>query len=181
MANKYLLGLSYSSLLMLSYSANAAVVNNVIHEDEGFVQRSRFSTEQIELTNPGQYELMLTDYNFGSQFDTLMVTITTGVDEILSEEGESFFIDYTNPGQYEGDNGIYSDSWTFTVDAGTYFLNLWADVNNPQYNDIGYYGVRLSGLRLDPVVPVPLPPALVFLGSALVPLAGYSRRKRNNS
>ena len=181
MANKYLLGLSYSSLLMLSYSANAAVVNNVIYDDEGFVQGSRFSTEQIELTNPGQYELMLTDYNFGSQFDTLMVTITTGVDEILSEEGESFFIDHTDPGQYESDNDTYFNSWTFTADAGTYFLNLWADVNNPQYNDIGYYGVMLSGLRLDPVVPVPLPPALVFLGSALVPLAGYSRRKRNNS
>ncbi len=181
MANRYLLGLSGGGLLLLSQAASAAVVPSVIYENRDFVQGSLFSTEAIELTQSGEFELTLTDFNFGSQFENLMVTITTGTDTILSDEGEAFFIDYDDLEQYEGNNGVFSGTWTFEAGAGDYFLTLWADVGNSQDTDIGFYGVELAALQFDPVVTVPLPPALVFLGSALIPLAGYSRRKRSGS
>ncbi len=182
MINKFLLGLSSSCLLLLSQTTSAAVVEELVYEDMNFVQGSRFTTEQIELSSSGEYELTLTDFNFGSQFDSLMITITSGTETILSNQGELFYIDYENTEQYESDNGIFSDSWSFSVeDSGDYFLTLWADVGNPYDADIGFYGVKLTTMMLDPVVTVPLPPALVFLGSALIPLAGYSRRKRHES
>ena len=182
MINKFLLGLSCSSLMLLSHSAGAAVVTEeLVYEDLNFVQGTRFTTDEIELSGSGEYQLKLTDFNFGSEFSSLMVTITNGTETILSDEGESFFIDYSNLEQYESNNGAFSDSWTFEADAGDYFLTLWAEVGNPQDADIGLYGVRLTSFELDSVVPVPLPPALVFLGSALIPLAGYSRRKKNYS
>ena len=181
MINKFLLGLGSSSLLLLSQTTSAAVVEELVYEDKNFVQATRFTTDEIQFSNSGEYKLTLSDANFGSHFDSLMVTITNGTETILSDEGESFFIDYSNPEKYEGnsDSGVFSESWTFQADAGNYFLTLWAEVGDPLGTDFGYYGVRLTTMVLDPIVTVPLPPALVFLGSALIPLASFSRRKRH--
>lgn len=182
MVNKLLMGLGCSSLLLLSHTATAAVVDGYSsYEEMNFVQGTRFATETLEFSQSGRYDLVLTDFNFGSQFENLMVTITTGADSLLSEDGESFMIDYANPEQYEDGNGIFTDNWTFEADAGSYFLTLWADVEGSSIdNNIGFYGLKISGKEIyQPQANVPLPPALLFLGTALIPLAGFRRRRRD--
>lgn len=138
-----------SGLLLLGLSgyADAAMV---AYQDTRFVHGDQvsYSNTQFTIGDAGTYVATLKDFNFPDKLAALGLTITeNGTQQIWQTH--------------------QAGSFTFQADPGTYDANFYGLAGGPL--QLGLYGVSvmLAGPGGQPA-PVPLPPSLLLLATAVV-------------
>ena len=156
---------SVAMLLGLASRADAAMV---AYQDTGFVHGSQVSYSSAEFTiaDAGTYQATLKDFIFPEPLDKLGLIITTGGTQELGR------IDL-GPNDKVG-------SFTFHADPGTYDASFYG-LAGPALQ-LGLYGVRVAldtqvGGTSGTPAPVPLPPSLVLLGTAVLAFSLAGRRR----
>lgn len=142
--------------LSLSCQADAAMV---VYQNTAFAAGDQvsYSTDAFSISDPGTYQATLTDFKFPAPLQELGLILTTaGTQEVnrLDKPG-SFVFSVSAPGTY--------DASMYALAGGTLQLGL--------------YGVSVA-LDNGAVVPTPLPPAALLLGSALLVVVASGRRGR---
>ncbi len=143
--------------------AQAAVV---VFETSELTEGLVFSTTPFEITQydidrtgNSPFDVTLSDFEFPVAYEFLALNITTATDTVLT---------LTEPGTAH-----------FEATPGTYFANLVtlaSELTAPASDtpiNVGSFGVEVTA--------VPLPPAVVLFGSALVGLVGLGRRGRKQT
>lgn len=161
---------------MVAGGASAAVV----YEDVGFLSlagtgSSGFSSLSIgqgagsavatkvnsfSIATPGQYTASLADFDFPQAFSKVGLAITSFVN------GQSKLGEVWGDGQF-----------TFTASApGTYYASLLAEPS--AVASVGLFGVQVADYSGVTAAPVPVPPAILFLTSAVAVFAAFGRGGR---
>ncbi|MGD8558049.1 MAG: PEP-CTERM sorting domain-containing protein [Gammaproteobacteria bacterium] len=137
-------------LLILPVSYSQAMV---VYEDVSFIRGVDGVEGSFNVTQAGQYEAMLVDFVFPTEFDSLGLQIT---------DASTF----EHRAEYFSTNGGFT--LTFDAQPGLHYVNVLGDAGGDL--DIGLYGLKISA--------VPLPSAIVLLISAIGLLGTFAWRKR---
>lgn len=121
-------------------------------------------SDRITFTESGSYSLQLTDFGSSesfNSFDYLGAFITSTSEKVAS---------------FTFSNGAASSEGPviFDIDQGEYWLNVLAVADSTF--DLGLLGVNVTEYTA-----VPLPPAFMFMLSALLGLVAYGRKKMSKS
>lgn len=130
--------------------------NGVVFEQVGFLQGKTYFTDAFEILHSGTYEVTLTDFNFPKPLKMAGLNITTATESLGSL--------------------MATGSFTFDANPGNYYLSFFGDADHlGQYGiKVAQYGILISAVNASPV---PVPGAAWLLGSGLVGLVGFMRRK----
>ncbi len=134
------------TLVFLAPSAQAAIV---ALEEVQFISGTEGVVFEFDITVVGEYTATLTDFAFPSAFDTLMLQITTATDSLGT---------LVAPG-----------SFSFVAASDTYFASIFGIAGGNF--DTGSFGVEVAS----DMVPIPLPPAIWLLGTAVIALISVRR------
>lgn len=154
-------------MLILLFSIIKTTNAAVVYQDVGFITNSYLSSanffqaahqnepmavvDRLEFTQAGTYELMLTDFVFPTPLSELYAGVTDGSESYFLQGPGKLFFEVTSP--------------------DTYFLTLGGTPGLD--NNIGLYGVQIQT--------VPIPPAVLLLGSGFLMLFGLNRRLKKQS
>ena len=160
----------YALLFLSVFTIHCVQASEEVFRDSQFISGKETKKLAFQIRSDGKYKLSLTDYQYGNRFDSLQVSIRgNGINYNLDGSGAS---------------------GTLKLPPGTYFAYV-SGQSDPLLN-LGLYGVSLSAVSDGIVLPgpepsqVPLPPALLLLGSALgfgliKPLLRRHRGRKTNS
>lgn len=156
--------------IALASSCVIAQAATVVYEDVDFLFNESSSTplslgapsfatkvSSFEIASAGTYQVTLADFVFPEAFDKLSLAISS-------------FIDAKTVGKIDGEG-----SFTFfATGAGKYYASLFAE---PGENyGVGLYGVQVASLS----APVPLPPGILLMMSAIGLLVGFKKKTLNS-
>lgn len=111
---------------------------------------SDFTVFSFQVAEAGFFDLTLLDYVFPTEpLSSLSLLLSTGTQAI---------------GQLSGEGVL-----TFFAAPGEYFIQIFASASSSK--DVGLYGIDVV------VNPVPLPSALLLLGSAMLAFVFFTRRR----
>lgn len=122
-----------------------------------------FTSERLEFEKTGQYELSLTDFNFGGALESFGVMISTGsekVAQLIFSAGEAPL----TPIQ-------------FNVEEENYWISMFAITPEGRGN-LGAFGVSIDSMLSGNPSEVPAPPALVLMLTGLMGLGAYARKAK---
>ncbi len=146
-------------VLLLGSHAHAVTVDcssdiaDTVCSETRTVVGSDFSVLAFDVVAAGFYNLDLIDYLWPSEpFSTLSALLTTSAGTVDSLDGAGSLLFFAAPGRY--------------------FLQVFAEVGAGA--SVGLYGVNVT------LSPVPVPPALLLLGSACALFAATSYRRRRS-
>lgn len=115
---------------------------------------------KISFDESGRYTMQLSDLSFSDSYEHVGAMISTTSESIAKIE----LID----GEPVNLNPV-----TFVVDKGEYWLSFFAVTNSD--SNLGTFGFDVTAAA------VPLPPAALFMGTALLGLASFSRQRKEVS
>lgn len=161
------------AMLILWVSGQSAQAAMVVYEDVGFLSSqkanhnhmSNSDPEAFSITKAGSYQARLVDFVFPETFKKLELSIVSGSPSALHEVAR-----VTKPGEL-----------IFDAMPGTYWVSIFGEAGDVL--GLGLYGVQIEQYAA-PVAapaPVPLPPALWLLGSAMASLVAFRRRPVSDS
>lgn len=118
------------------------------------------NSQTISFSESGTYTMSLTDFSFGQSFETLGVMISTSVHTVARIIISA--------------DDIKNQSLTFNINEGRdYWLSVFALTGDKK---VGAFGVNVVDGTL---APVPLPPAIVFFGTALLGFGSFIRQRKS--
>lgn len=155
--------------IALASSCVVAQAATVVYEDVDFLfsesssplslSAPSFATKvsSFDIASAGTYQVTLADFVFPEAFDKLSLAISS-------------FVDAKTVGKIDGEG-----SFTFfATGAGKYYASLFAE---PGENyGVGLYGVQVASLS----APVPLPPGIILMMSAIGLLVGFQKKNKSS-
>lgn len=179
-------GICLTASTLLSVQAQAAMDDGVIFERVATVKASDHHLAQFTLAHDTQYRLTLTDFAFPDELDYLGVQLLTATGEIetlVIEKDEATTA--TPPAWGTSLNATKKHktarpkhSWgadfeqvsmSGFLEAGTYYLSMFAEFDGAWYTQHGMYGVQMTSA-------VPVPASALFMASGLSAFF-YMRRR----
>ncbi len=125
------------------------------YETVNFFMGTTYESRKFNVLEAGTYQLSIADLVFPNPLAELGVAITTAQNKLSEIFG--------------------SGSTLLELSAGTHYLNYFAQAQD--YNDLGLFGMTLR-LHGSGVSQVPVPAAAWLLGTGLIALAGFTRKRR---
>ena len=135
-----------------------AWADNVPAPQSTLVVGSESTTEMFSVTTPGTVTLSVTGFGWAAPLSALSFSASSATKVLASWSG----------------SGITSDTATFNVGPGSYFVNIMATAN-PGGLDMGLYSMSLS---FSPTPTVPLPSSGWLLLTGMFVFAGLARAVR---
>jgi hypothetical protein len=151
--------------LILWVGGQSAQAAMVVYEDVGFLSSQKANNNHVSNSDPeafsitkgGSYQARLVDFVFPESFKKLELSIASGSPSALHEVAR-----LTNPGEL-----------IFDAMPGTYWVSVFGEAGDVL--GLGLYGVQIEQYAAP--TPVPLPPALWLLGSAMASLVAFRRQR----
>ena len=135
---------------VLLFTASTSWASTVVYEKVELFQTETFFTDMFEITDAGNYQATLTDFDFLAPMELTGLNVTTATESLGS---------LVKPG-----------SFTFDAEPGEYYVSFYGLAGKPTL--ISQYGIEISQ------VVVPVPAAVWLFGSGLLGLIGIARRKK---
>ena len=135
-----------------------AWADNVPAPQSTLVVGSESTTEMFSVTTPGTVTLSVTGFGWAAPLSALSFSASSATKVLASWSG----------------SGITSDTATFNVGPGSYFVNIMATAASGGL-DMGLYSTRLT---FDATPAVPLPSSGWLLLTGMFVLAGLARAVR---
>lgn len=160
--------------VMLACGASASTVEIAGYDGNSIVKTVHgvwAYNGKVSFSDSGNYSLSIADFGFPSfhededthDFKFLGAMISTGTEKIAS-------LSYSS-GWWKNDVSGFPAPVEFSVDSGDYWLSVFAKTD--AWCDFGTLGVEISE-----VTQVPVPAAGLLMGSAVVGLIGFGRRRK---
>lgn len=126
------------------------------YESVNFFMGTTYESRKFNVLEAGTYQLTIADLVFPLPLASIGVAVTTAQDKLSEIFG--------------------SGSTLVDLSAGTHYLNYFAQAQD--FNDLGLFGMtfRMHGSG---VSQVPVPAAAWLLGTGLIALAGFTRKRRS--
>ena len=135
---------------VLLFTASTSWASTVVYEKVELFQTETFFTDMFEITDAGNYQATLTDFDFLAPMELTGLNVTTATESLGS---------LVKPG-----------SFTFDAEPGEYYVSFYGLAGKPPLPS--NYGIEISQ------VVVPVPAAVWLFGSGLLGLVGIARRKK---
>lgn len=181
----FIAGICLTASSLLSVPALAAMDEGVIFERVATLKQSDQHLATITLTQGTNYTLTLTDFAFPDELDNLGVRLLSATGEIetlvIEKDAEELAAQpnwgtslsatkkhKTARPKHSWGADFEQESVTGYLEAGTYYLSMFAEFEGAWYTQHGMYGVQM--------IATPVPASVLFMASGLSAFF-YMRRR----
>jgi hypothetical protein len=139
-------------------AAGPAAASQVLYDSAGFLQGSQTFEQSFNITGPGTLMVTLSNVSWPAPLASLSMVLGNSNGLLAPEMG--------------------AGSEMFSVTGGPLFLQWFGTAQGPL--DLGVYSMQVV---FDPssIIPVPLPPSILLLASALLTLLAWKRLSRDGN